>query len=423
VKEKPVTTFVLQPRPKPVLPILTTLFLLIFLFHPGRLLASGFLIYNQDAKANGMATAASASIDNPSAIFYNPALLPAQPGFGVSLSDTIIMPTRTFRDAATGMTADLKPATHNIPSFFAKYTFDRFSFGIGVYSPFGLSADWGKTWIGRYSTTFAQLRTTFVTPTVAYKFNDRVSAGLGVSYVDSSVRLQNALPFAPFPDGEANLSADGNGVGANGGVSVKLPQEYTVSFTARSPVRIKYDGTAKFYTPDDSLFKTLLPQLRNSNASTTITLPWQMAAGLAKKWGALTVETDVIYTGWSTIDRYTAHFSDGRPPVIYLKDWKDAFSFAIGANYKWSRSFETQLGYMYDMSAVPERTMTPDLPEANKQLITGGVGYTRGPFKANLAYQATFFQKVSSANNIVNAPAGTYDQFIQMVLFTVSYTR
>ena len=59
MKEKPVTTPVLQPRPKSFLPILTILFLMIFIFHPGQLLASGFLIYNQDAKANGMATAAT----------------------------------------------------------------------------------------------------------------------------------------------------------------------------------------------------------------------------------------------------------------------------------------------------------------------------------------------------------------------------
>ena len=148
-----------------------------------------------------------------------------------------------------------------------------------------------------------------------------------------------------------------------------------------------------------------------------------MTAGLAKNIGALTLETDVIYIGWSTIDHYTARFSDGRPSVTYLKDWHDAFSFAAGANYRWSRSFETQLGYMYDMSPVPRRTLTPDLPDADKHILTAGIGYTTGPIKANLAYQATFFQKVSSVNNIVGAPAGRYDQFIHMVLLTLSFTR
>ncbi len=416
--KKPITTFALLLQVRSLPPIF---FLIAFLFYPGQLLASGFIIYNQDAKADGMATAVTSSIDNPSAIFYNPALLPDQPGFGVSINDTMVMPSRTFKDTATGTTADLKPATHHVPSFFAKYTRDRWSLGIGVYSPFGLSADWGKTWIGRYSTTFSQLKSTFVTPTVAYKFNDRISAGFGVSYVDSSVDLQSAIPLTPFPDGEAKLSGDGSGVGANAGIRVKLPQDYTLSFTARSPVKIKYDGTANFYTP--ALFKALVPQLRDTNASTTITLPWQMTAGFAKNIGALTLETDVTYVGWSDIDHYTAHFSDGRPPVTYLKDWHDAFTFAIGANYRWSKSLETQLGYAYDMSAVPRRTLTPDLPDADKHILTGGIGYMRGPFKANLAYQATFFNKVSSVGNTVGAPAGTYDQFIHMVLFTLSYTR
>jgi long-chain fatty acid transport protein len=401
--------------------LVAILLLMAILFFPGQLLASGFIIYNQDAKADGMATAVTSSIDNPSAIFYNPALLPDQPGFGVSINDTMVMPSRTFKDAATGTTADLKPTTHHVPSLFAKYTRDRFSVGIGVYSPFGLSADWGRNWIGRYSATFSQLKATFVTPTVAYKFNDRISVGFGVSYVDSSVELQSAIPLTPFPDGEAKLSGDGSGVGANAGIRMKLPQDYTLSFTARSPVKIKYDGTANFYTP--TLFKALMPQLRDTDASTTITLPWQMTAGLAKNIGALTLETDVIYMGWSTIDQYTARFSDGRSPVTYLKDWHDAFSFAIGANYRWSKSFETQLGYMYDMSPVPRRTLTPDLPDADKHILTGGIGYMKGPFKANLAYQATFFQKVSSVNNTVGAPAGTYDQFIHMILFTLSYTR
>jgi long-chain fatty acid transport protein len=401
--------------------LIAKLLLIALLFFPKQLLASGFVLYNQDAKANGMATAVTSSIDNPSAIFYNPALLPDQPGFGVSVNDTMVMPTRTYKDAATGATADLKTTTHHVPSLFAKYTWDRWSLGIGIYSPFGLSADWGRTWIGRYSATYAELRPTFVTPTVAYKFNDRISAGFGVSYVDSSVEFQSAIPLNPFPDGQAKLTGDGSGVGANGGIRIKLPQDYTLSFTARSPVKIKYDGTANFYTP--ALFKALIPQLRDTNVSTTITFPWQMTAGLAKNIGPLTLETDVIYIGWSSLDRYTARFSDGRPPIIFTKDWYDAFSFAIGANYRWSKSFETQLGYMYDMSPVPRRTLTPDLPDADKQILTGGIGYTRGPFKANLAYQATFFQKVSSVNNIVGAPSGTYDQFIQMVLLSLSFTR
>ncbi len=401
------------------------LFLLMLLLQPMQLLASGFIIYNQDAKADGMATAVTSSLDNPAAIFYNPALLPDQPGFGVSMNDTIIMPSRTFRDATTGTTADLKPATHNVPSLFAKYTHDRLSFGIGIYYPFGLSSDWGRTWSGRYSTIFSQLSATYVTPTIAYKFNDRISAGFGLSYVDSSVEFERAINLRQLrlPDGESKLTADGWGVGANAGVLIKLPKDYRLSFTARTPVTIDHKGTANFYTANDAVLKARNPALRDSDASISITLPWQLTGGLAKTIGALTLETDVVYRGWSSIDRYTVRFSDGRASQIVPKDWFDVFTFSLGANYRWNKSFETQLGYAYDMSPVPKRTLSPEFPDANRQLVTGGIGYTAGPWKANLAYQATFFPKASSINNVVGAPSGTYEQFIQMVLFTLSFTR
>ncbi len=392
------------------------LFVTVFLFFPGFLFASGFVIYNQDAKSVGMGTSVTSSIDNPSAVFYNPALLSDQPGFSTTMNDNMIMLSRTFKDEATGTKADLKTTTHHVPNLFANYTKDKWSFGIGVYAPFGLSVDWGRNWIGRYTSTFAELKTTFVTPTVAYKFNDCVSVGFGASYVDSSLDFQNALQFTPFPDGRAKMGGDGEGIGANAGVRIKLPESYTLSFTARSPVKIKYDGTAKFYTPNDSLLKGLFPELRNTDVSTRITLPWQLSAGLAKQIGALTLEADVVYIGWSTIDKYKVKFSDGRPRLTLLKDWENAFTFALGADYRWSKSFETQLGYMYDMSAAPRRTMSPDLPDADKHILTGGIGYTVGPFKANLAYQATFYKKVSSLGNVVGAPAGHYDQFTHMVL-------
>jgi long-chain fatty acid transport protein len=295
--------------------------------------------------------------------------------------------------------------------------------GIGVYNPFGLSNDWGKTWIGRYSATYSELNAIFVTPTVAYKFNDSVSAGFGFSYVTSSVDLQNMLPFTPYPDGRAKLTGSGDGLGVNAGVRIKLPQQYTLAFTARSPTKIKYDGEAKFYTPNDTIFKALYPALRDSDVSTTITLPWQLTGGIAKQIGALTLEVDVVYIGWSTIDHYRVKFDDGRQSALYNKDWYDTFSFGAGANYRWSPSLETQLGYMYDMGCVPQRTMTPDLPDASKHILTAGIGYTAGPIKANLAYQATFFQRASSVNNIVSAPSGRYNQFLQIILLSLSYSR
>jgi long-chain fatty acid transport protein len=379
---------------------------------------AGLMVYNHDAKANGMGLAVIATIDNPSAVFYNPALLTRQPGAAFSLDDTLIMIERSYKDGETGVVTRAKATTHHVPSLFGTYTSGRFSYGIGVYSPFGLSVEWPQNWSGRYSSTFAEMKTIYVNPTFAFKFNDRVSAGIGISYVNSSLDFQNAINLSPFADGRVKMTADGEGVGANAGVSIRLPEDYSVALTYRSPVKINYDGAAHFYVMN-SVLRRFLP---DSDVSTSLTLPYWFTFGLAKKAGRLTVEGDVLYTGWSSIDKYVATFEDGRPPITYRKDWHNTFTYAIGINYEWSKCLETQLGYMYDVSPAPRRTFTPELPDTSRHLITGGIGYRKGPFKANVAYQATFFRNANSRGNTVGAPKGSYDTFIHALLFAVSYS-
>lgn len=71
------------------------------MFLPLNVLGAAFIIYNQDAKVNGMGMA-GISVDNPSAIFYNPALLVHQKGFGASVNSTMISPNTRYEDPSTG---------------------------------------------------------------------------------------------------------------------------------------------------------------------------------------------------------------------------------------------------------------------------------------------------------------------------------
>ena len=383
---------------------------------PSQALAGSFLIYNQDAKANGMGLAVVSSIDNPSAIFYNPALLPAQPGLGISMGDAIFMPERRFEDSTTGIRTQAKQTTHHVPNFFTNYTNGPLALGVGVYSPFGLSSEWPQNWTGRYTSTFGEIKTVFINPTVAYKLNETFSVGAGLSYVDSSLTLKQAMNLFPFPDGVAKLSGGGDGFGYNVGASIKLPSDYMLSFAYRSPVEIKYNGHANFYT--DSPFKIFLP---DGNVSTKLTLPYIFMAGLSKQIGKLTLETDFIYTGWSAVKELTVEYDNGMPAQTLRKDWHDSPSIAIGANYRWNNFLETRLGYMYDWTPVPTRTLTPDLPDSSKHVITAGLGLNKGSFKMDVAYQATVYERADSRNNIVGAPRGIYNGFAHVVLVNLMY--
>lgn len=390
---------------------------LLLLGLPDDVSGAAFLIYNQDARANGMGMAVISWINNPSAVFYNPSQLPYQKGFGGSVGDTVITPTTYFEDFHTGQRTYAKPTTHHLPSVFIKYTKEDLSFGLGIFSPFGLSTQWPNNWVGRYATTFAEIKTTFVNPVVAYRINDYLSLGFGISYVQSSVKMKNAIDFSSMglSDGNARLKGDGEGAGYNAGCTVKLPAEFTVSITYRSAIPIRYDGKASLYMP---------PPLVSSatRASTKITLPFLAAFGIAKDIGPLTIEGDILYTGWSSLRGYRVTSDDRKTDAYYCKNWRNVPSIALGFNYRWTRSFEIRGGYMYDKSPVPAQTLGPDLPDATRNIFTIGTTIGSDHFKVDLGYQATFFEKAGSTRSTV-LPRGTYGNFAHLIFASFVYNR
>ncbi len=379
-------------------------------------LAAAFLIYNQNSRANGMGMAAVSTVDNPSAVFYNPAMLVYQKGFAASVGDTVIIPETSYQDPSSGRKYYAKSQTHHLPYIFARYTGKDLSLGIEVFSPLGLSTEWPGTWPGRYSSTFAEIRTTFINPAVAVKINDHLSFGFGLSYVISSVQFKNAINLSPLglPDGLGKLKGDGEGFGYNGAVTVKLPKGCTASLTYRSPVSIGYDGKARFYLPSP------LPS-SYTGASTRITLPFIAAAGIAKTIGDLTLEADILYTGWSSLSSYKVTSDNGRANQFAFKNWCNTPSVAVGANYRLNKSVELRCGYMFDKSPVPKKTIGPELPDSTRHILTVGAAYQNNAVTIDLGYQATFFTKADSSMTM-SGPRGSYNNFAHLILFGVTYS-
>lgn len=385
----------------------------LLLLSPSYAFSAAFLIYNQDAKANGMGMAVVSSIDNPSAVFYNPAMLTEKRGFGFSAGDIIAYPKMSYEDPASGQKYYTKSGSHHIPNLYIKYTKDNTSFGLGIFSPFGLSTEWPSSWVGRYATVFAEIKTTFINPLMAYKINDHISIGGGLSFVKSSVTFRNSLNLFPLPDGMAKLSGDGEGIGYNAAVSLRLPKDYTASFTYRSPVKIKYDGRATFYLP---------PPLVSSStgASTTFTLPFLCAAGIAKKTGDILIEADLLYTGWSSMSSYQVTSDNGTADKFYYKGWFNTPSIALGINYTAGKTTDIRGGYMFDKTPIPKKTLGPELPDSTRHIFTAGMTYKKEPFKINIGYQATFFNDTRS---YMTGMSGKYNSFAHLILLGLEFTR
>ena len=73
---------------------------------------------------------------------------------------------------------------------------DNWRFGLGVYTPFGLRTEWPEGSLPAFVSQKADLKTFFLTPSVAYKINPYLSVGGGIDIVWSNVELVRSISLA-----------------------------------------------------------------------------------------------------------------------------------------------------------------------------------------------------------------------------------
>lgn len=188
-------------------------------------LAGGFQLNEHGARAMAQGGAFAARATDGSAIYFNPAGLGFQTTGSVYLGMTAITPAGTFlgprqknpSEKTTLVSTTFTPINVAVTS----PVLDDFHVGIGINNPFGLGTEWPRDWVGKFLTTKVDLKTFFITPTVAYRVNDQLSVGAGLNYVLGSVLLERAVSVVsvalPEPP-RVSLSMNATGVGFNLGV-------------------------------------------------------------------------------------------------------------------------------------------------------------------------------------------------------------
>ncbi len=74
---------------------------------------------------------------------------------------------------------------------------DRMRFGVSLNAPFAVSTSYGRNWVGRYHAVDSELTTIDINPSIAYRVNDNLSLGFGVSAQYADAKLTQAL-FNPL---------------------------------------------------------------------------------------------------------------------------------------------------------------------------------------------------------------------------------
>jgi long-chain fatty acid transport protein len=355
--------------------------------------AAGFAIAAQGARAMARSSAFTAQADDPSAVYYNPAGIAQPHAAGILVGTTIIYPHADYQPAATGAPAEERERYYVSPHVYVVQPLGpRVTVGVGALAPFGLSTKWPADWDGRFQVIDATIRVSTLNPVLAWQPSPWLMVGGGVHY--SSVKLQErrALNLAPFPaEGVVSLRGDGRALGYNGGLLVTpSPRwQFGASYRSRTNVEVN-DGQADFTVPPP--FATTLT---DGPVRTELTLPPSVRTGvLFRPTPDWSVELDVTWTGWSTIDRLEIQFANGLPSDVTTLGWRDAMAYSLGVEYRYSPSLCLRGGYIYDLTPIPDEKANPLIPDADRHGVSVGVGMSSERWTLDVGYQLLVFRRV-----------------------------
>lgn len=366
--------------------------LFLFTLAPSWVFAGGFAINEIDTKALGMGGAFAAQADNPSAVYFNPAGIVQLEGWQVSTGFATISPGATFKNAAAGgVQTDMKNNTFFVPNLFITYQLnDRWSFGLGSFSNFGLGTDWPDDWPGRFliGGTNAEVETLSINPVIAFRPFDKLSIAAGVVAQYLDITLQSKVGnVLNLPEGSLELDATKDwDYGYNLGLLFWITEELRFGASYRS--RIKHsinDGDMSI----SGLTGPFAAQNTDTTASAELELPAIAYLGLAWTKGPWTLEFDFHWTEWSTYDELRVDFDSkvlNQDFISKTKDWSDVWAYRFGVEYSINEMFDVRGGVIFDDSPIPDQYADTLLPSGDRWLYCIGGSWHYKNFTLDLAY-------------------------------------
>ncbi len=266
-----------------------------------------------------------------------------------------------------------------IGSFFYVYKLsERLRLGVAVDSDFGLSADYGKTWVGRYYVTSESIVTGGVNPSLAYEVNDWLSVGAGFSFSVARLTFQskinNALPRAP--DGGLSFESWDEAFGGNAGILLKPIAKLRLGLTYQSPIDYKFG-----FRPHLTGLGPILSHLRQRIGGVKINIPMEqpqqvMASAVYDVTPSFSLLGNVGWQNWSAFGEFPIGVSTAKQRTVTANlHFSDTCQIAIGQQFRINEKWLWSAGFAYDSAPVSKANRVPVLP-LDRQLRYGtGIQY------------------------------------------------
>ncbi|MCV2363048.1 OmpP1/FadL family transporter [Paucibacter sp. DJ1R-11] len=437
-------------------------------------MASGYHFGSQSAAAQGTANANTAEASDASVLFYNPAGMTRLDGTHASGVLNVVVPRGTYTDqgSVTSFGLPIKNGNNGgtfvkataVPHAYLTHKLDaNTSVGFAFFVPFGSKSTYDESWSGRYNAIATELKTIALNPSIAYKVNEKLSLGAGVTaqhiegvlakaadfgsgamgllveqQVAAAMAAQPGVPAAmiraavlnrlggliqnvsgnPTYSGRVDVEGKDWGVGFNLGLMYSPNEDTRFGIAYRSKISHTLKGDAKWTvaTPAGNLATLLNTALPGTNAGTTVQqrlvglytdsaaslkvdTPESLSLSFFKQQDKLAVMADVTLTRHSRFQELRIDFANNLPDSLTPERWVKTVRGSFGLNYQWSDTVKLRGGVAFDQSPVSESNRTPSIPDNDRTWISAGMNWKLDA-KNSIDFAASLIHVASSQINM-----------------------
>jgi len=291
-----------------------------------------------------------------------------------SADNNAILPSRSgpVMGGNGGNAAEIAP----IPSFFyVRPLSDRLRFGFASTAPLGGGVDYGKDFVGRYAIRDVTLAGLALTPSLAYRVNDKLSLGAGVSVIyttlEQSIAIRQGAPN-PALDGRVKFeNLEDWGIQGVLGLTYAFSDRLLLGIVYRSEMDTNLEGDVKYEGLRNPVLAASLPK----NVKISWTNPQTLEAGLRYRLDDKTqLYVNAGWQEWSKFSKNELSFRDDRV-VVSDRNWDDTWHAGIAAVRVLSPKSLVSIGLSYESSPVKDEYRTLDFPVDEQWKLSAAYGW------------------------------------------------
>lgn len=355
-------------------------------------LAAGFQLTEQSSLGAGRAYAGAGIVgDDLSAVHYNPAGMTLLEGTRFQAGGVWIGINADYSSDISDESENGRLKGQMIPAGYVTHQVnDQIWLGFAMTVPFGMGTEYSKNWEGADRGTNAKIYTFDMNPSIAWKVNDFLSIGGGISVQYAKAELGMGMSVL----GHGKVEADSWDWGYNFGLMISPTDKLRFGLAYRSSIEHNAEGDTKLSGTKSPLDTILEGQ--NFAMTTTIETPdtvmftgtWEATdqlrlSGLIRwaNWSnfkELNIENELPLSVSCSLDKLPSGpaLKGGLSNIDIENDWQDTWLFSVGADYRINSAFTVRGGIAYETSPIDrQETRMAVIPDTDRLWLSLGASW------------------------------------------------